>query len=66
MLNKAQIFFRPKGISLANCNKHYHPLRFDNYFLLLGMTDVHPTEIRSYNMSRIRLRRITERVTSLW
>jgi hypothetical protein len=29
------------------------------------MTDVHPPEIRSYNMSRIK-GGITERVTSLW
>ena len=28
-------------------------LRCNNYFLLLGMTDVHNKEIRSYNMSRI-------------
>ena len=54
ILFKAPVFFRPKGISPANCNKHCHPIRFDNYFLLLGMTDVHSTEIRSYNMSRIK------------
>jgi len=54
MFIKTEIFFRPKCNSPANCNKHRKPLRFNNYFLLLGMTDVHDPSTRSYNMSQIK------------
>ena len=34
--------------------KQYHPLLFNNYFLLLGRYDVHDIPTRSYNTSRIK------------
>jgi hypothetical protein len=57
---KTQIFFRSPASRrqekkfLCNLQRTLPSARVQQYFLLLGMTDVHSSEIMSYNISRIK------------